>query len=392
MGNDPVENLVAENSSEEIKQRIRKKYNLDLSFGKRYVLYLNDLSPISIHKPSEEKSRIYYNDKRYSGKELFALSGEKALYIKFPYLGRSYLNERNVHTLIGEAVPGTFMLAISAILIALIIGLTIGVYSALNKGSLGDQLITFFSVIGMSGPSFFMAIIIAWIGGWLWYEVIPVPVIPIFFLLLFGALVWLYNRKQRKSLSVFKYSLIGLLFGILMSIIFGNTTWLGYQFHLPGTGLSMHGSWFEVDVWTGKYVNLKNLILPAITLGIRPLAVIVQLTRSAMLDVLSQDYIRTAKSKGLSKTRIVIFHALRNALNPVITAVSGWFASLLAGAVFVEFVFGYKGLGMLTYNALEKDDLPVVMGAVLVIAVTFGIINFLVDMAYGILDPRIRKA
>jgi peptide/nickel transport system permease protein len=140
------------------------------------------------------------------------------------------------------------------------------------------------------------------------------------------------------------------------------------------------------------YLDLKNLILPALTLGIRPLAIVVSLTRSSLLDVLSQDYIRTAYAKGLSKFRVVVVHGLRNALNPVITAVSGWFASLMAGAVFVEYVFDWKGIGVVIVDALDKYDLPVIMGSVLIISIMLIIINILVDIIYAWLDPRVRLA
>jgi peptide/nickel transport system permease protein len=111
------------------------------------------------------------------------------------------------------------------------------------------------------------------------------------------------------------------------------------------TGLHITGNWFDVDEISGqRHLALKNLILPAITLGIRPLSIITQLTRSAMLDVLDQDYIRTAYAKGLSKRAVVWKHALKNALNPVVTAITGWFAELLAGAFFVEYIFGWKGM------------------------------------------------
>ena len=113
---------------------------------------------------------------------------------------------------------------------------------------------------------------------------------------------------------------------------------------------------------------LRNLLLPAVALGIRPLAIITQLTRSSMLDVLSQDYIRTARAKGLSRRATVLHHALRNALNPVVTAVSGWLASLMAGAFFIEYIFNWKGLGTVTLRAVENLDFPVVMGATLFVA------------------------
>ncbi len=155
----------------------------------------------------------------------------------------------------------------------------------------------------------------------------------------------------------------------------------------------MFGSLYSVDDFgRGEYLDLKNLILPALTLGIRPLAIIIELTRSSMLEVLSQDFIRTARAKGLTKNRVIYRHALRNALNPVVTAASGWFASLMAGAVFVEYVFDWKGIGVVIVDGLEKYDFPVVMGAVLFIAVMLVIINIFVDIIYGILDPRVRLA
>ena len=137
-------------------------------------------------------------------------------------------------------------------------------------------------------------------------------------------------------------------------------------------------------------MNLKNLVLPAFTLSIRPLAIITELTRSSMLEVLSQDYIRTARAKGLSQYHVVTRHALKNALNPVVTAVSGWFASLMAGAVFIEYIFDWKGVGVVLVDALEKYDFPVVMGTVLFISVLLIIINIFADIIYGLLDPRIR--
>ena len=156
------------------------------------------------------------------------------------------------------------------------------------------------------------------------------------------------------------------------------------------TGLHIAGSWFTIDDAGNKRLSLQNLILPAVTLGIRPLAIITQLTRSAMLDVLNQDYIRTAYAKGLNKRVVVWKHALRNALNPVITAITGWFAELLAGAFFVEYIFGWQGIGKVTVDALEKLDYPVVMGSVLISATFFILINILADVLYGVIDPRVR--
>ena len=151
----------------------------------------------------------------------------------------------------------------------------------------------------------------------------------------------------------------------------------------------MTGSLYEMDDFgEAQHLQLKNLLLPSIVLGIRPIAVIVQLVRSGIIDVLQQEYIKTAYSKGLTPFQVVYHHAIKNALNPVITAVSGWFASMLAGAVFVEYIFGWRGLGKEIVNALNTLDIPVVMGAVLVIASLFVIINLIVDFLYIYIDPK----
>ena len=153
----------------------------------------------------------------------------------------------------------------------------------------------------------------------------------------------------------------------------------------------MSGSLYEIDdLGRGKYIQWKNLVLPAFVLAVRPLAVIVQLTRGAVLEVLHLDYVRTARAKGLSESAILWRHVLRNALNPVITAVSGWFASMLAGAVFVEYIFGWHGMGKEIVNALNFLDLPVIMGMILVISTCFVILTILVDLLYGYLDPRVK--
>ncbi|MGB2086577.1 MAG: ABC transporter permease, partial [Flavobacteriaceae bacterium] len=123
-------------------------------------------------------------------------------------------------------------------------------------------------------------------------------------------------------------------------------------------------------------------------LGIRPIAVIVQLVRSGLIDVMGQEYIKTAYAKGLNSFQIVYKHAIKNTLNPVITAISGWFASMLAGAVFVEYIFGWRGLGKEIVNALNTLDIPVVMGAVLVIATLFTLLNIVVDYLYHYIDPK----
>ncbi len=140
------------------------------------------------------------------------------------------------------------------------------------------------------------------------------------------------------------------------------------------------------------YINRgwEYLLLPMITLGVRPLSIIARLTRSSMLEVLHQEYIRTAKAKGLPQSVVLFKHALRNALNPVVTTVSAWFAALLAGTFFIEYIFNWPGIGTVAINAIEKLDYPVIQGVVLFTAVVFVIINLLVDIIYAFLDPKIK--
>ena len=323
---DPAQMMLGQNESSDQLMIVKKKYGFDKPIVNQYFLYLNDLSPISLH--SKNKEDYSYFGKKYTGVELFDIKGFSVSF-KYPYLRTSFVNQgKKVSKIISETLPNTFVLAISSILIAIFIGLILGIISALNKGNIIDILIQFISTIGMSVPSFFSAIIFAWIFGFLLKDL---------------------------------------------------------------TGLEMTGSLFELDDYGESFhLELKNLILPSIVLGIRPLAVISQLVRNELLNVLSQDYIRTAKAKGLSNFIVIRDHALKNALNPVVTAVSGWFASLLAGAVFVEFIFGWNGLGKEIVNALTLLDLPVIMGAVLVIAFMFIFINILVDIIYIKLDPRIK--
>ena len=228
----------------------------------------------------------------------------------------------------GEAFPNTLLLAAVSISIALILGLLIGILAAVVNTPFWNKLTLFITTIGMSLPSFFAAILMAWVFGFLLENV---------------------------------------------------------------TGLSMTGSLYTVDEYgRGEYLTLANLILPALTLGMRPLAVVTELTRTSLLEAMSMDYVRTAKAKGLKPWRVICVHALRNALNPVVTAISGWFASLLAGAVFVEYVFDWKGIGVVVVDALDKYDFPVIMGAVLLIATMLIIVNIVVDIIYGIIDPRVR--
>ncbi|MGF1638767.1 MAG: ABC transporter permease [Cyclobacteriaceae bacterium] len=267
------------------------------------------------------------NQEKYSYSKLITHPGNKIWVLKAPYLRRSFQTNKKVSEILLENLSGTIWLALAAMVFATTLGISLGIIAALKLNTASDHLIVGFSVLGISVPSFVAAIIMA------------------------------------------------LVFGYYLS---------------DYTGLNLTGQLWVTDPMLGRQLQLKNIILPAITLGFRPLAIITQLTRSSMIEVMQQDYIRTARSKGLPNYVVVLKHALKNAINPVITAVSGWLASLMAGAFFVEYIFGWKGIGSVTIKAVQSLDFPVVMGSTLMIASFFVFINIIVDVAYAIADPRVR--
>lgn len=146
--------------------------------------------------------------------------------------------------------------------------------------------------------------------------------------------------------------------------------------------------WFPIS----GYINngMIYLVLPMLTLALRPLSIIARLTRSSMLDVLGQDYVRTARAKGVNEWKVIIRHALRNALNPVITTISAWLAALLGGTFFIEYIFNWPGIGLLAINSILSLDFPMIQGTVLFTAVIFIIVNMIVDVMYAFLDPKVK--
>jgi peptide/nickel transport system permease protein len=316
---DPSKMIVGQTTNKASIENIRREMHLDEPLWKRLVFYLNDLSPLSVYeKKAIEKKEI---------KGIF-FGRQTCFVIKWPYLGRSYQSKQWVGGMLLQAMWATFLLAICSMFFAIVIGIPLGIFAAIRKGRLSDNLVQVGGVIGTSAPSFFIGLMVAYLGG-----------------------------------MVFR------------------------QF----TGLDFNGSLYEINPVTGeKFLSLKNIILPSIALGLRPLAMIMQMTRSSMLDVLNQDYIRTAKAKGLYQSTVLFRHALRNAINPVVTGITGWTAELLAGAFFIEFIFGWQGLGKLTVDALEKLDWPVLNGAILWSAVIFIGTQALTDKLQRMLDPRIR--
>ncbi|MDB9882380.1 ABC transporter permease [Bacteroidia bacterium] len=317
----PEKMAVGQRTDKQTQDAIKKEFGLDKPRFTQYLLFVNDISPVSFHREMNEAEL----KEKYGG---FKLSfGSTSVLLKKPFLRRSFQNREKTTSLIAQSFKGTFILALVSIIIAGFFGILLGVLSGIKANTWMDQAIVFVSTLGISVPSFFSAIILAWFFGYVLHDT---------------------------------------------------------------TGLNMTGSWIDIDPFSGEFYQWKNLLLPAVALGVRPLSIFTLLTRSSMLETLNKDFIKTAKSKGLTSRQILAKHALPNALNPVITAVSGWFASLLAGAFFVEYIFNWRGLGKLTIEALEMNDLPVVMGSILFIALLFVVMNILVDILYVKFDPRIK--
>lgn len=301
---DPARQLAGQQADPQVMADIRAKFGLDLPLHERYVRMAGDLLP-------------------FGTKE----SGQWGF--KIPDMGRSFIHPEPVGVLLFRAFPATALLALSALLMALLIGVPLGMLAASRPGGFLDRMAVGGSIIGMSAPSFFMAV------------------------------------------------LVGYAFAV---------EWGGW------TGLPLTGSLWDLDEEGNRTLAWSHLWLPALTLGLRPLSVLAQLTRGAALDVLAMPHVRMAQAFGASSGEVMWKHVFRNAMNPVLTSASGWLAQLLAGAVFVEFVFGWRGLGFLLFDALEQQDLPLVMGGVMMVSFTFVLVNACTDWAYRWLDPRATQA
>lgn len=228
-------------------------------------------------------------------------------------LGHSYRTNRPVWDLVSKAWPATFQLSLASIAIAIVIGIPLGIYAAIKRGTIGDTISMIISFIGVSMPSF-----------------------------------WL---------------------GLLLILIF-----------------SVKNEWLP---FYGKD-GFASFVLPSLTLGLGIAANIARLTRTSMLEILGQDYVRTARGKGLRETRVVMLHALRNAAIPIVTIIGLQFGILLGGQVVTETVFSWPGIGRMIVDSISSRDLQVVQGGILVLAFTFAIMNLIIDIIYGFLDPRIR--
>lgn len=236
-------------------------------------------------------------------------------------LGYSYFMNLSVLEAFSEHFMPTLSLALMAQIIAILIALPLGIIAAVRRGSILDQIVMGISLIGISVPSFLLALILV----------------------------------------------------LIFSVNLGLLPVAGYQ---PlSAGLGMH---------------IKYLLMPAIALGAMQAALITRMTRSAMLEVFNNNYIKTAHSKGVKERKVLFKHALRNAALPILTVVGQTFGVLITGAAVVETVFNIPGIGQLIINSVERRDFPVIQGVVLLISVTYVLLNLVIDLLYGVLDPRVR--
>ena len=257
-------------------------------------------------------------------------------------LGESFVTKRPVWDEFFALFPATLELSLCAIVFAIALGIPAGVIAAVNRGKVFDRLLMSSALVGYSMPIFWWALllIIVFSGNLGWTPV-----------------------SGRIDLIYFFDSVTG--FMLIDSLLSGQ-----------------EGAFRSA---------VRHLILPTIVLGTIPLAVIARQTRSAMLEVLSEDYIRTARAKGLSPFRVNGLHALRNALIPVVTVIGLSVGTLLAGAILTETIFSWPGIGKWMVDSIYRRDYPVVQGGLLMIAVIVMVVNLTVDMLYGLINPKIRK-
>lgn len=256
-------------------------------------------------------------------------------------LGTSLITKTSIAKEIFTRFPATIELAVVSIIVASIIGITLGIISAIKQNSLVDYLSMGLSLVGVSMPVFWLGLIL---------------------IVVFSVTLHILPVSGRITIGMEPAKITGLY--LLDSLLTGN---------FP--------SFFDA---------LKHLVLPVIALSSYSTAIIARMTRSTMLEVLNKDYIRTAKSKGLNETKVIKGHALRNALIPVSTVIGLQLGSLLGGAVLTETVFSWPGIGNYIVDSILKSDIPVVQGAVIMMAIIFVLVNLFVDVLYAFIDPRIK--
>ncbi|MFV0600874.1 MAG: ABC transporter permease subunit [Brachymonas sp.] len=264
-------------------------------------------------------------------------------------LGSSIISQRGVWQEFKTLFPATLELALMAMLIASVLGLAVGIIAAIRRGSIFDHGVMGLSLTGYSMPIFWWGLLLIMLFsvrlGWT-----PVS----------GRLDLLFDVPPQTGFMLID-------------------AWLAER----ADPIANKGAWWDA---------VRHLILPSVVLATSPLAVIARMTRSSMLEVLREDYVRTARAKGLSPLRVVLVHALRNALVPVLTVIGLQVGTLMGGAVLTETIFSWPGVGKWLIDAISRRDYPVVQNGILLVALLVIVTNFIVDMLYGIVNPRIRHA
>jgi peptide/nickel transport system permease protein len=300
---DPAQTMLGERATPEKIAAVRERLGLDLPIYEQYFLYLKKL-----------------------------LRGD---------LGVSIVRGDPVATDLLRRFPATVELAISAVCLAILLGIPVGIVSAVWRNTMVDSVSRVWALVGVSMPIFWLGVMLAWIFG------VQLRWLPIGFRLDTGTAFQPWTNLV-----------------ILDTVLQGN--------------------------WAALLDALRHLVLPACALATIPLAIIARMTRASMLEVLSRDYVRTAQAKGLSQATVILQHALRNALLPVLTVVGLQIGRLLAGAILTETIFSWPGIGLWVYEAIESRDYAIVQGASLFIAVIFVTVNLLTDLLYAAVDPRIK--
>ncbi len=332
---DPALIMLGEHAAEENVERIREQLGLNKP------LFFDFEAPVRAFRGeiSVDEGIKGFFDTQYFGFLGRLLRGD---------LGQSVHERTPIRRLLKLKFPATVELSVFAMFIAVAVGIPAGIISATRRNSIFDNISMIGSLVGVSMPIF-------WLG--------------LMFIYIFGVGVTIGGIKTNWFPTYGRMAVDSTLevktnFLIIDAIISGNFRALG-------------------DV-------MKHICLPAVALGTIPMAIIARMTRSSMLEVLHQDYIRTARAKGLKERVVIIRHALKNAFLPVITVVGLQLGSLLAGAIMTETVFSWPGIGKWVYDAILARDYPVVQVAVLVITLVIAIVNLLVDISYASLDPRLR--
>ena len=300
---DPAVTMLGERATPERVKEVRTQLGLDKPLYAQYIIYVG---------------RILQGD-----------------------LGTSILRGDPVFRDLARRFPATVELALTAICIAILVGVPSGIVSAVWRDSFFDGVSRIIALTGVSMPIFWLGLMLAWVFG-----------------VMLGWLPTGFRMDTDVTLATVTH------FNILDSIITGN--------------------------WRAFIVTVRHLILPAVALSTIPMAVITRMTRASLLEVLSQDYIRTAEAKGLPQTAVVLQHAMRNALLPVLTVTGLQVGRLLAGAILTETIFSWPGIGLWIYEAIQARDYPIVQGATLFIATIFVLVNLATDVLYATVDPRIK--